>query len=49
MKNKFYNSVVTFMLLMLCIVGSMQAQDRRVTGKVSGGDGQGIPGATILL
>ena len=34
-----------FMLSTLSII----AQDRRVTGKVSGSDGQGIPGVTVLI
>jgi TonB-dependent starch-binding outer membrane protein SusC len=48
MKNKFYKFGLAF-LLVLGINVCMQAQDRKVTGKVAGSDGAGIPGATILL
>jgi len=51
MKNKFYQSLGSFLLLVMVMLGSFSsfAQDRKVSGKVSGPDGQGIPGVSILV
>ncbi len=51
MKNKFYQSIGSFLLLVMVMLGSFSsfAQDRKVSGKVSGPDGQGIPGVTIFV
>lgn len=51
MKNNFYQSLRGFLLLAIVMLGSFSsfAQDRKVTGKVSGTDSQGIPGVSILV
>ena len=51
MKNNFYQSLRSFLLLAIVMLGSFSsfAQDRKVTGKVSGTDSQGIPGVSILV
>jgi TonB-dependent starch-binding outer membrane protein SusC len=50
MKNKFYFFKNVFAILILLAFSlSVQAQDRRVTGKVTALDGQGLPGATIQI
>jgi len=51
MKNKFYQKIGSFLLLVMVMLGSFSsfAQDRKVSGKVSGPDGQGIPGVSILV
>jgi TonB-dependent starch-binding outer membrane protein SusC len=49
MKNKIYKIGVSLFLLTIGLVATLQAQEKRITGKVSSGDGQGIPGATVLL
>ncbi len=48
MKNKFYKFGLAI-LLVLGINTIMLAQERKVTGKVAGSDGTGIPGATVLV
>lgn len=48
MKNMYSKIRLTLMLFVFGI-GLAHAQDRRVTGKISGNDGTGLPGATILL
>jgi len=47
MKNKHLRQSIFLLLTFLSFYAS--AQDRRVTGKVSGVDGQGIPGASVLV
>jgi len=51
MKNKFYQSLRGFLLLAIVMLGSFSsfAQGRKVTGKVTGTDSQGIPGVSILV
>jgi TonB-linked SusC/RagA family outer membrane protein len=51
MKNNFYQSLRSFLLLAIVMLGSFSsfAQDRKVSGKVSGTDSQGIPGVSILV
>jgi len=51
MKNNFYQSLRGFLLLAIVMLGSFSsfAQDRKVSGKVSGTDSQGIPGVSILV
>jgi len=51
MKNNFYQSLRSFLFLAIVMLGSFSsfAQDRKVTGKVSGTDSQGIPGVSILV
>jgi len=51
MKNKFYQSLRGFLLLAIVMLGSFSsfAQDRKVSGKVTGADSQVIPGVSILL
>lgn len=51
MNTKFYSKCRGMLLLGLFSLSSLitLAQDKRVTGKVSGVDGQGIPGASILV
>jgi len=51
MKNKFYQSLRGFLLLAIVMLGSFSsfAQGRKVTGKVTGSDSQGIPGVSILV
>ncbi|MCE4217220.1 SusC/RagA family TonB-linked outer membrane protein [Aquirufa antheringensis] len=51
MKNNFYQSLRGLLLLAIVMLGSFSsfAQDRKVTGKVSGTDSQGIPGVSILV
>ena len=51
MKNNFYQSLRSFLLLAIVMLGSFSsfAQDRKVTGKVSGTDSQGIPGVSLSL
>ena len=51
MKNNFYQSLRSFLLLAIVMLGSFSsfAQDRKVTGKVSGTDSQGTPGVSILV
>jgi len=51
MKNKFYQSLGGFLVLLTLVLGSFSsfAQDRKVSGTVKGTDGQGIPGVSILL
>jgi TonB-dependent starch-binding outer membrane protein SusC len=50
MKNKlyFFKNVLA-MILLLTLSLSVLAQDRRVTGKVTGSDGQGLPGVTVQI
>ena len=51
MKNKFYQSLRGFLLLAIVMLGSFSsfAQDRKVSGKVTGADSQVIPGVSILV
>ena len=51
MKNKYIvciRAVMSVIVLMTLSLTTL-AQDRRVTGKVTGSDGQGIPGVSIVL
>jgi TonB-linked SusC/RagA family outer membrane protein len=51
MNTKFYSPLKSMLLLGVFLLSTLLtlAQDRRVTGKVTGADGQGIPGVSILL
>lgn len=51
MNTKIYAHLKSLFLLGVFMLSTVLtfAQDRRVTGKVTGGDGQPIPGATVLL
>jgi TonB-dependent starch-binding outer membrane protein SusC len=51
MNQKFYSPLKSMLLLSVFLLSTLLtfAQDRRVTGKVTGSDGQGIPGVSILL
>ena len=51
MNTKFYSALKSMLLLGVFLLSTIVtfAQDRRVTGKVAGGDGQGIPGVSVLL
>jgi len=51
MKNNFYKTLRSLLLLAIVMLGSFSsfAQDRKVSGKVSGTDSQGIPGVSILV
>lgn len=51
MNTKFYSPIKRMLLLGVFLLSTFLtfAQDRRVTGKVTGGDGQGIPGVSVLL
>ena len=48
MKNRITKLGSAFLLLLFTTI-YLHAQDRKVTGKVSSGDGNSVPGATILL
>lgn len=51
MNTKFYSLKKRTLLLCVFMLSTLLtfAQDRRVTGKVSGSDGQGIPGVSVRL
>ena len=51
MNTKFYSPMKSLLLLCVFMLSTLLtfAQDRRVTGKVTGGDGQGIPGVSVLV
>ena len=51
MNTKFYSDLKSMLLLGVFLLSTLLtfAQDRRVTGKVASGDGQGIPGVSVLL
>ena len=51
MKNNFYQNLRGFLFLAIMLIGSFSsfAQDRKVMGKVTGTDSQGIPGVSILV
>ena len=51
MNTKIYSHLKSLLLLGVFMLSTFLtfAQDRRVTGKVSGSDGQGIPGISVLL
>lgn len=51
MNTKFYSTWKSMLLSCVFLLSTFltMAQDRRVTGKVTGGDGQGIPGVSVLL
>jgi TonB-linked SusC/RagA family outer membrane protein len=51
MNTKFYSPMKSMLLLGVFLLSTLLtfAQDRRVTGKVTGSDGQGIPGVSVLL
>ncbi len=51
MNTKLYSPLKRMLLLSVFLLSTFLtfAQDRRVTGKVTGGDGQGIPGVSVLL
>ncbi len=51
MNTKFYSTWKGMLLSCVFLLSTFLtiAQDRRVTGKVSGNDGQGIPGVSVLL
>ena len=51
MNTKIYSHLKSLLLSGVFMLSTFLtfAQDRRVTGKVSGADGQGIPGISVLL
>lgn len=51
MNTKLYSQMKRMLLLGVFLLSTFLtfAQDRRVTGKVAGSDGQGIPGVSVLL
>jgi TonB-dependent starch-binding outer membrane protein SusC len=51
MNTKLYSPMKSMLLLCVFMFSTLLtfAQDRRVTGKVAGGDGQGIPGVSVIL
>ncbi|MDR6563905.1 MULTISPECIES: TonB-dependent receptor [unclassified Arcicella] len=51
MNTKFYSTWKSMLLSCVFLLSTFltMAQDRRVTGKVTGADGQGIPGVSVLL
>ena len=51
MKNNFYQSLRSFLLLAIVMLGSFSsfAQDRKVTGSVKDTDSQGIPGVSVAV
>ena len=51
MNTKIYAHLKSLLLLGVFMLSTFLtfAQDRRVTGKVSGSDGQGIPGVSVLV
>jgi TonB-dependent starch-binding outer membrane protein SusC len=51
MNTKIYSNLKSLLLLGVFMLSTLLtfAQDRRVTGKVTGSDGQGIPGVSVLL
>ena len=51
MKNNFYQSLRSFLLLAIVMLGSFSsfAQDRKVSGKVTDTDAQGIPGVSVAV
>ncbi|MDZ7899452.1 MAG: TonB-dependent receptor [Arcicella sp.] len=51
MNTKIYSNLRSLLLLGVFMLSTLLtfAQDRRVTGKVTGSDGQGIPGVSVLL
>ena len=51
MNTKIYSHLKSLLLLGVFMLSTFLtfAQDRRVTGKVSGSDGQAIPGVTVLV
>ena len=51
MNTKLYSPLKRMLLLGVFLLSTFLtfAQDRRVTGKVAGSDGQGVPGVSVLL
>ncbi|MFM6938393.1 MAG: SusC/RagA family TonB-linked outer membrane protein, partial [Aquirufa sp.] len=51
MKNNFYQSLRSFLLLAIVMLGSFSsfAQDRKVTGKVTDANAEGIPGVSVAV
>lgn len=51
MKNNFYQSLRSFLLLAIVMLGSFSsfAQDRKVTGKVTDANADGIPGVSVAV
>ena len=51
MNTQLYSRMRSMLFLLTFSLSTLltYAQDRRVTGKVTGGDGQGIPGVSVLL
>ena len=51
MKNNFYQSLRSFLLLAIVMLGSFSsfAQDRKVTGKVTDANSEGIPGVSVAV
>jgi TonB-linked SusC/RagA family outer membrane protein len=51
MKNNFYQSLRSFLLLAIVMLGSFSsfAQDRKVTGKVTDANSEGIPGVSVTV
>lgn len=51
MKNNFYQSLRSFLVLAVVMLGSFSsfAQDRKVSGKVTDTDAQGIPGVSVAV
>ena len=48
-KKNAYRSFTMFLMLLSCISFSALAQDITVSGKVTGSDGDGIPGVTVQV
>ena len=48
-KLKMKKRILVFILILTCISGVMYAQVKEVTGRVTGEDGEGLPGVSVII